>query len=87
MSLLMSSSVTKQQEHVYDYVTTKPSTTTMYNNDVMDVNPAYDERTLLANEGIKAKNDGADYEVIDPHSRADDVKMHKNPAYAETRFS
>ena len=84
----MSSSVAKQREHVYDYVTTKPSTTTVYNNDVVvDVNPAYDEGTLLASEGIKAKNDGADYEVIDPHSRADDVKMHKNPAYAETRFS
>ena len=94
--MLYSSSVTKRQQHVYDYVMTKPLTTRVHdrsvkkstssNDDiVMDVNPAYGERTVY----IKAHDD-AEYEVVDYQSqqtKTDDVKMDINPAYAEIKFT
>ena len=90
-------SVTKEQQHVYDYVATKPLTTRVYDrpvkksspadNDIeMDVNPAYGEGTLSANKTNKA-NDDAQYEVMDTQSRQMNIKMDTNPAYAETKFT
>ena len=93
-------SVTKQHQHVYDDVTTKPSTTggcdrpveksAFNDNDiVLDVNPAYREGIRFADKTIKADND-AEYEVVDTQSRqikTTDIKLVKNPAYAETTFT
>ena len=87
----------KQGQHVYDYVTTQPLTTRAYNqpvkklssnndNIVMDINPAYEEAT---NKSVKA-NEDAEYETVDSQCRqikTDDIKMAKNPAYAETKFT
>ena len=54
----------------------------------MDVNPAYGDFT---NNTIKSDEDtGVEYEVVDTQTRqvkADDIKMDKNPAYAETKFN
>jgi len=95
------SSVTKEQ-HIYDYVTTKPLThdhpvkkVSSNNNDiVIDENPVYGKGTLFNNECIKANEDVeyevVEYEVVDPQPRqikTDDIKMDKNPAYVETRFN
>ena len=95
-------SVTKQQQqqHVYDYISTKPLATGVYNrqvkkspssiddNIVMDVNPAYGNFT---NNTIKTDEDtGLEYEVVDIQARqvkTDDIKIVKNPAYAETKFN
>ena len=99
-SCLYTFSVTKQHEHVYDYVTTKPLTTGGHehpveksasndNDIVMDVNPAYGEGIHFADKTIKAGND-AEYEVVDTQSRqitTADIKLVKNPAYAETTFT
>ena len=90
-------SVTNQeQQHVYDYVTTKPFTTKRDNcpvkksssdcDIVMDVNPAYSEEISFTNRSTK----NSDYEIVDTQSRqikADDVKMDLNPAYVETKFT
>ena len=87
----------KQEQHVYDYVTTQPLTTRAYNQPVkksssnnddiaMDINPAYEEAT---NRSVKA-NEDAEYETVDSQCRqikTDDVEMAKNPAYAETNFT
>ena len=51
----------------------------------MDINPAYEEAT---NKSVKA-NEDAEYETVDSQCRqikTDDIKMAKNPAYAETKF-
>ena len=92
-------SVTKQQQqqHVYDYISTKPLATGVYNRQVkkspssniaMDVNPAYGDFT---NNTIKSDEDtGLEYEVVDTQTKqvkTDDVKMVTNPAYAETHFN
>ena len=57
-------------------------------NIAMDVNPAYGDFT---NDTIKSDEDtGVEYEVVDTQTRqvkADDIKMDKNPAYAETKFN
>ena len=96
--IIIFSSVTnyKQGQHVYDYVTKQPLTTGVYNrparksssnNDdiAMDIYPAYEEAT---NKSVKA-NEDAEYETVDLQCRqikTDDIKMAKNPAYAETKF-
>ena len=52
----------------------------------MDVNPAYSEEVSFTNRSTKS----SDYEVVDTQSRqikADDVKIDKNPAYVETKFT
>ena len=90
-------SVTKQQQHVYDYISTKPLATGVYNRQVkkspssniaMDVNPAYGDFT---NNTIKTDEDmDQEYEVMDTQTRqvkTDDVKIVTNPAYAETKFN
>ena len=95
-------SVTKQQQqqHVYDYISTKPLATGVYNRQVkkspssnddniaMDVNPAYGDFT---NNTIKTDEDmDQEYEVMDIQTRqvkTDDVKIVTNPAYAETKFN
>ena len=88
-------SVSKQ--HVYEYVTTKPLTTgrpvdksaSNDNDIVLEANPAYGEGIHFADKTIKAGND-AEYEVVDTQSRqikTDDIKLVKNPAYAETTFT
>ena len=96
-SCLYTRSVTKQHEHVYDYVTTKPLTiggrdrsvekSASNDNDiVLDVNS---EGIRFADKTIKAGND-AEYEVVDTQSRqinTADIKLVKNPAYAETTFT
>ena len=93
-------SVTKQHQHVHDYVTTKPLTSggrgrpieksaSNDNDIVMDVNPAYGEGIRFADKTIKADND-AEYEIVDTQSRqrkTADIKLVKNPAYAETTFT
>ena len=90
-------SVTKEQQHVYDYVATKPLATKAYdrpvkksssaNDDiVMDVNPAYVEGTFFANKTNKA-NDDAQYEIVNTRSRQINIKMDTNPAYAEIKFT
>ena len=89
-------SVTKGQQHVYDYVATKPLATRVYDrpvkklssadNDIeMDVNPAYGEGTFFANKTNKAND--AQYEVVDAQLRQMNIKMDTNPAYAETKFT
>ena len=88
-------SVSKQHENMYEYVTTKPITTgrpveksaSNDNDIVLEANPAYDEG--ITDKTIKAGND-AEYEVMDTQSRqikTDDIKLVKNPAYAETKFT
>ena len=90
-------SVTKQQQHVYDYISTKPLATGVYNhqvkrllysnddNVVMDLNPAYGD---FARNSVKT--DEEEYEVVDIQSRqikTDDITIVRNPAYAETKFN
>ena len=91
---------TKQHEHVYDYVVTKPLATGAHdrsvkkspssgNDIVMDVNPAYGEGMHFADKTIKP-NDNAEYEVVDTQSRQSksaEIKIIPNPAYAETKFT
>ena len=92
-SCLYSCSVSKQ--NIYEYVTTKPLTTGRQveksasndNDIVLGANPAYGEG--ITDKTIKAGND-AEYEVVDTQSRqikTDDIKLVKNPAYAETKFT
>ena len=90
-------SITNQeQQHVYDYVATKPFTTKRDNcpvkklssdhDIVMDVKLAYSEEISFTN--ISTKN--LDYKIVDTQSRqikADDIKMDINPAYVETKFT
>ena len=85
---------------MYEYVSTKPLTTggrggpveksaSNDNDIVLDANPAYGEGMRFADKTIKAGND-AEYEVVDTQSRqikTDDIKLVKNPAYAETKFT
>ena len=76
-------SVTKQHQHVYDYVTTKPLTSGGHGRPVENVNPAY-------GEGIRFADNDAEYEIMDTQSRqrkTADIKLVKNPAYAETTFT
>ena len=93
-------SVSKQHENAYEYVTTKPLTTggrgrsveksaSNDNDIVLEANPAYDQGIHFADQTIKADND-AEYEIVDTQSRqikTDDIKLVKNPAYAETTFT
>ena len=57
-------------------------------NIAMDVNPAYGNFT---SNTIKTDEDmDQEYEAVDTQTRrvkADDIKMDKNPAYAETKFN
>ena len=95
-------SVTKQQQqHVYDYISTKPIATGVYNRQVkkspssiddkivMDVNPAYGDFTN--NSIITDEDTGLEYEVVDPQTRRvktdNNITMVRNPAYAETKFN
>ena len=96
--IILLHSVTKQQQHVYDYISTKPLATGVHNrqikklsysnddNIVMDVNPAYGD---FASNSVKT--DEEEYEVVDTQSRQikteDDIEMIRNPAYAETKFN
>ena len=96
-------SVTKQQQqqqHIYDYISTKQLTTGVYNHQVkkstssiddktvMDTNPDYSE---ITNNNTKTDEDnGPEYATVDLQSRqikTDDIKMDKNPAYAETKLT
>ena len=93
-------SVSKQHENMYEYIPTKPLTTGGHgrsveksasndNDIVLEANPAYGEGIRFASQTIKADND-AEYEVVDTQSRqikTDDIKLVKNPAYAETKFT
>ena len=93
---LYPSSVTKK-ENVYEYDTTSPSTTGVYdrpaasnNNDsvtAMEVDPVYDEGNFYVNETISPKEEDAEYEIMDISSEKTNVKVVNNPAYAETRFN
>jgi len=49
----------------------------------MDKNPAY-QSTVLANK--TTDDHPSEYEIINLKPASDDVKMEKNPAYAETHF-
>ena len=85
---------------MYEYIPTKPLTTggrghpveksaSNDNDIVLQANPAYGEGICFADKTIKAGND-AEYEVVDTQSRqikTDDIKLVKNPAYAETTFT
>ena len=93
-------SVSKQHENAYEYIPTKPLTTggrghpveksaSNDNDIVLEANPAYDQGIHFADQTIKADND-AEYEVVGTQSRqikTDDIKLVKNPAYAETTFT
>ena len=85
---------------MYECVPTKPLTTggrdrpveksaSNDNDIVLDANQAYGEGIRFTDKTIKAGND-AEYEVVDTQSRrikTDDIKLVKNPAYAETTFT
>ena len=94
-------SITKQQrqQHVYDYVATNPLASGVYSHQVkkstssndksiaMDTNPAYN---VFTNNNTKDEDKGLEYEIVDSPFRqikTDDIKMHENPAYAETKFN
>jgi len=78
---LSSFSVKKQPENEYDYISHKPRAVRSDHKTVtMDKNPAY-QSTVLANK--TTDDHPSEYEII---NLSDDVKMEKNPAYAETHF-
>ena len=82
------------QPNVYKYVTTKSITTGGHGCSVEksasnNNNPAHDEGIHFTDQTIKAGND-AQYEIVNTQSRqitTDDIKLVKNPAYAETTFT
>ena len=92
-SFLLYFSVKKQPEHDYDYINlSKPAVYETVNPPplnkpvTMDKNPAY-RSTVLADK--KSDHYSPEYEIIDLQPAApktDNVKMEKNPAYAETQF-
>ena len=102
--LILLYSITKQQQeqqpHVYDFISTNPLATGVYNRPVkkslssnddsitMAVNPAYSDFT---NNTITNDEDtDLEYEVMDAQTsqvKTDDVKTVTNPAYAETKFN
>ena len=88
-TIILLYSITKQQQHVYDYIPTKSlSPSSNDDNIVMDVNPAYGDFTKNT---IKTdENMDREYEAVDTQTRrvkTDDVKIVTNPAYAETKFN
>ena len=83
-------SVKKQPENEYECITPKPRAYETVASDhkpvTMDKNPAY-QSTVLGNK--TTDNHPPEYEVINLQPttpNTDDVKMEKNPAYAETHF-
>ena len=82
------------QQNVYEYATTKSLTTgghgcPVKNSASNNNNIAHGEGVHFADQTIKAGNDAL-YAIVDTRSRqimTDDIKLVKNPAYAETTFT
>ena len=83
----------RQSENEYDYITTRPmvyesvNPLVPYHKQVTMVEkPAY-QTTVLANKANVKPNECEIINLQPATPNTDDVKMEKNPAYAETNFN